>query len=66
MWSTDGKDSENRAKPPDDVILIASFASYDVFLSKSESCIYVYPSEYRVGTLRLSKDTLKKLIELME
>ncbi len=37
------KDLEFRGKPSEDVAQVASFTSYDLFLSRREDCVYVYP-----------------------
>ncbi|KAB2878063.1 hypothetical protein F9K33_14555 [bacterium] len=60
------KDFEFRGKPPADAARVASLGSYDLLISGQRKCLYVYPTEYRVGTLQVSKQTLINLIQLLD
>ncbi|MBL7962011.1 hypothetical protein JNL27_17395 [bacterium] len=60
------EDLEIRGRPPADAIRVASFGRYDLFISKQRKCLYVYPTEYRVGALQMSKETLMNLVQLLE
>ena len=57
---------EFRGKPPADAARVASLGSYDLFISGPRKCLYLYPTEYRVGTLQVSRQTLMDLVQLLD
>lgn len=51
---------------PKDLMHYKTVVSYDIYFSKNEKSIYIYPTEYKVETLKLSQDTLEEILQLLK